>query len=158
MLFIYFLHYLFMYFANKWLIDWLIDWLKQVEAASPVVTLIRIEWSLLLCRPHQRLPMLFTGPDNPHNLPFPVEELDSYLIHGSLGPPESATQTGSRSVHPFLQDTSLWPTNTQTDVHARRPNNNNCGSAKTQFLWPNNRLPTKRYVQRRCQWLIHTWT
>jgi len=27
-----------------------------------------------------------------------------HLIHGSLGPPESSTQTASRSVEPFLQD------------------------------------------------------
>jgi len=41
--------------------------------------------------------------------PFPLKiaqshgDLDSYVIHGSLGPPESSTQTASRSVRPFLQ-------------------------------------------------------
>jgi len=29
-------------------------------------------------------------------------DLDPHLIHGSLGPPESSTQTTSRSVQPFL--------------------------------------------------------
>jgi len=42
--------------------------------------------------------------------PFPLNitpsngvDLDPNLIHGSLGPPESSTQTASRSVQPFLQ-------------------------------------------------------
>jgi len=36
-----------------------------------------------------------------------------HLIHGSRGPPESSTQTASRSVQPFLQGSLLW----QTDRH-----------------------------------------
>jgi len=31
-------------------------------------------------------------------------------IHGSLGPPEPTTQTASRSVQPFLQDSLVWRT------------------------------------------------
>jgi len=37
-----------------------------------------------------------------------------HLIHVSLGPPKSASQTASRSVQPFLQGSRTWPTNRQT--------------------------------------------
>ena len=49
--------------------------------------------------------------------PFPLKFAPShggsgpYLIHGSLGPPESSTQTASRSVQPFLQGSVVWQTN-----------------------------------------------
>jgi len=43
-----------------------------------------------------------------------VEDLDPHLTHGSLGPPESTTQTASRSVQPFLQGSRLWQTDRQT--------------------------------------------
>ena len=39
-------------------------------------------------------------------LPIPVRDLDLHLIHGSLSPPESSTQTASRPVQPFLHDTT----------------------------------------------------
>ena len=39
-----------------------------------------------------------------------------HLIHGSLRPCESASQTASRSVLPFLHNTSLWPTQTTLRV------------------------------------------
>jgi len=59
-----------------------------------------------------------------------------HLIHGSLGPTKSSTQTASRSVQPFLQDSLMWQTNRHTTVlgnnrlhllrsTAMRPNNNN---------------------------------
>jgi len=38
------------------------------HAVMPPLT---TEWSLLLNVPQQRLPMLFSGPDNPQNSPFP---------------------------------------------------------------------------------------
>jgi len=34
--------------------------------------------------------MLFIGPDDPPNMPFSYRDLDPQLMHGSLGPPESA--------------------------------------------------------------------
>jgi len=37
-------------------------------------------------------------------------DVDFYLTHGSFGPPESPTQTASRSVQPFLQGPRTWPT------------------------------------------------
>jgi len=42
-------------------------------------------------------------PFPPPNCPFPWGDADSHLVHGSLGPLESSTQTISRSVQPFLQ-------------------------------------------------------
>jgi len=42
-----------------------------------------------------------------------------HLIHGSLGPPESSTQTAFQSVHPFFHSSLVWQTDRQTD-HATR--------------------------------------
>jgi len=39
----------------------------------------------------------------------------THLIHVSLGPPDSTSQTASRSVQPFLQGSRLWQTDWQTD-------------------------------------------
>jgi len=39
-----------------------------------------------------------------------------HLIHGSLGPPESTTQTASRSVQPCSQGWLVWQTNQQSMV------------------------------------------
>ena len=41
--------------------------------------LLTIEWSLPLRKPQQRLPVLFSGPDNPQKLPIPVGDLDPVL-------------------------------------------------------------------------------
>jgi len=46
----------------------------------------------------------------PSRLRTDVSDLDPNLIHGSLG--QSAPQTTSRSVHPFLQGSQTWPTDT----------------------------------------------
>ena len=43
-----------------------------------------------------------TGCPFPPKLPLCLGDLDPHLIHGSLDPPESSTQTASRSVQPFL--------------------------------------------------------
>jgi len=39
---------------------------------------------------------------SPQNCAFPWGDLDSDLIHGSLGPPESSTQTASRAGTPYI--------------------------------------------------------
>jgi len=44
----------------------------------------------------------------PKKLPLPIGDLDPQLIHGSLGPLKSTTQTVSRSFQPFLQGSLLW--------------------------------------------------
>ena len=50
------------------------------------------------------LPLYFTmGRPFPSKLPLPWGDVDSHLIHGSLGPPESSTQMTSQSVQPFCR-------------------------------------------------------
>jgi len=51
------------------------------------------------------------------NCSFPCRDLNPHLVNGSLGPPQSWTQTASRSVQPFPQDSLLW----QTDIQSDRP-------------------------------------
>jgi len=53
----------------------------------------------------------------PSKLPLPMGDLDPHLIHGSLGPPVSSTQTASRSLQPFLHGSLVW----QTDWQTHRP-------------------------------------
>jgi len=65
----------------------------------------------------------------PQNCPFPWMDLDPNLIRGSLGPPESSTQTASRSVQPFLQGWGLTsvtdrPSDTPTDRPSYSVGNN----------------------------------
>ena len=44
---------------------------------------------------------------------------EPHVIHGSLSPPESRTQTATRSLQPFLQGSLVWQTDRRTD-HATR--------------------------------------
>ena len=53
-----------------------------------------------------QVPMLSTGLDNAQNCPFPWRIL-THLIHGSLGPNESASQTASRLVQPFSHSSPI---------------------------------------------------
>jgi len=92
----------------------------------------------------QSVPILYNGtPLSPAKLPLPMGNLDSHLTHGSLGPPESSTQTASPSVQPFLQDSLVdRPTDHSTRsvtigrIYVRRtamrPNNTTrmCADAK----------------------------
>jgi len=74
-------------------------------------------WSVqpFLHRWPQSVPILCNGtPLPPQNCPFPWGDLDSHLIHGSLGQSKSSTQTASRSLLPFLQ-CSLVLTDRPTD-------------------------------------------
>ena len=75
--------------------------------------------------------------------PFPPQNcafrggFGPHLIHCSLGPPKSSTQSASRSVQMFLQGSLLWQTDRPADCNNRprlrlyvrntamRPNNNN---------------------------------
>jgi len=47
--------------------------------------------------------------------PFPLNIAPFHLIHGSLFPPKSSTQTASRLVQPLLQGSLMWQTGRQTD-------------------------------------------
>ena len=61
----------------------------------------------------------------PQKLALPMGHLDSRLIHGSPGPPESLTQMATRSVQPFLQGSLVWQTDRRIYVRstAMRPKN-----------------------------------
>ena len=57
------------------------------KAASHVMQLLKIELSLSLHTPKQRLSLLFGGPNNPQKLPLSVGDLHPYMIllaHASL--------------------------------------------------------------------------
>ena len=68
------------------------------------------------CTDDRRVSLYFTRTTfPPQYCPFQWGDLDPHLIHGSLGPPKSSTQTAYRSVQPFLQGSTLWQTDQQTD-------------------------------------------
>jgi len=74
---------------------------------------------------------------SPTKLPFPMDvwDVDPNLIHSSLGPPESSTQTASQSLQPFLQGSLVW----QTDrPHYSVSNNRPPFVYVVQAMWPNN--------------------
>ena len=51
----------------------------------------------------------------PQSCPFTCGDLDPQVIHGSLVPPDSTSQTASRSVQPFLPGSRSCQTDRQTD-------------------------------------------
>ena len=67
---------------------------------------------------HYPYTLLWSAPSTPNNCPFPWRA-DPHLIHGECGPPQSICQTASRSVQPFLQDTSSLH-DRHTDKHTGR--------------------------------------
>ena len=90
--------------------------------------------------------MLYNRTPLPSKLPISHGGSGPHLIHGSLGPPESWSQTASRSVQPFLQGWCDRPTDhalrsvTVGGIYVRstamRPNNNGndttiCDTAKS---------------------------
>ena len=63
----------------------------------------------------QSVPILYHGtPLSPIKIAPSHGGLGPYLIHGSVGPPESTTQTASRSMQPFLLGSLVWQTDRQT--------------------------------------------
>ena len=52
-------------------------------------------------------------------LPITTGDMDTHIIHGSLGPSESTAHTASRSVQPFLHSSRSWWTDRQTDHTTR---------------------------------------
>jgi len=55
----------------------------------------------------------------PPNVPLPGRDLDPHLTRGSLDPRESASQTASRSVQPFLHGSPVCPTHTHEQTTLR---------------------------------------
>jgi len=64
------------------------------------------------CRPCYYNTFQWAG--NPPKLPLPLG-MGPYLIHGSLGPPESIIEMASQLVQPFLYGSQLCPIHRQTD-------------------------------------------
>ena len=77
-----------------------------------------------LCSSPYSLPILYNEAGHvPLKLPISWGDPGPHLIHGSLGPPESTTQTASWSLQPFLY---VWPlcstdTESHTDRQTHRP-------------------------------------
>jgi len=74
-------------------------------------------WVQPFCKAHGRKSLYFTMgcPFSRENCPFAWEDLDPYLIHGSLCSPESIKQVTSRTFQPFWQGSWLWQTDRPTD-------------------------------------------
>ena len=62
----------------------------------------QINRSSYSCTPHGRKSLYLQWALLPPKLPLPMGYLDPHLTYGSQGPPESSTQTASRSVKPSL--------------------------------------------------------
>jgi len=60
------------------------------------------QFSRCLHSSQQKVPILYNGRPIPQNCPSHGGS-GPHLIHGSLGPPESWTQTASRSLQPFCR-------------------------------------------------------
>ena len=101
-------------------------------------------WSVSrFCRAHdwEFLYLFAMGrPLSSSKLPLPVLVSAPHLIHRSLVYPESASQTVSRSIQPFLQGLWLWHIKRQTDRPHYSIGNSRpylCGTA-LGALWPKN--------------------
>ena len=56
---------------------------RDTDQSAELQSLLRIELSLLLHTPQQRLAMFFSRPDITPRLPLPVSDVDPYLIRRS---------------------------------------------------------------------------
>jgi len=72
------------------------------------------------CTDDRRVSPLQWDAPPPKKLPLPWGICDGHLIRGSLGPPESSTQTASGLVQPFLQGSLVWQLDRPTADHATR--------------------------------------
>jgi len=74
------------------------------------------------CAAHRRVSLYFAmGHPFPRSskLPLPMGDLGRHLKDDCFGPPESTTQTASRSVQPLLQGSLLRQTDRRTDLATR---------------------------------------
>jgi len=87
------------------------------------------------CTAHCRMSLCFTMglPFSHSKLPILVGDPDPNLIHGSAGPPDSTSQTASRSVEPFLHG-SHSVRDRQTD----QPTDHTTRSVTIGHMRPNN--------------------
>jgi len=74
----------------------------------------------------------------PQNCPFSLGT-GPHLIHGYLGPPESALpQAASRSFQSFFQGSRTWPIDISTDRHTGTQTDHATSSVSRHAMWPNN--------------------
>jgi len=94
----------------------------------------QLNWFSSFCTVHDSQSTYITmgRPSPPQNCPSWVD-LDSHLIHGSSGPPESIIQTASQSVQRFLQASQ----SSQTD-RSRHSICNNRPHLRSTVMWPKN--------------------
>jgi len=90
----------------------------------------------------------------PKICPFPWGDLNPYLIHGPLGPPQSSTQTASRSVQPFLQDSLAWQTDRPTD-HATRSLTIDRIYVRSTAMRSKNEMALQRAEMRMVRWICN---
>jgi len=74
--------------------------------------------SPVFCATHSKVSLYFRMGHSPppSKLLLHMGDVDPYVIHGSLSPPESSTQTASWLVQPFLQGSLVWQTDRQTTL------------------------------------------
>ena len=111
-----------------------------------------LDWLSRLCTDHRRV-SLFMAPLPPTRSPLPMGDLDHHIIRGSLGRPESSTQTESRSVQPFLQASLLWQVDRQTDRHtddATRSVTIGRIHLRSTAMWPNNIMTVYAFEENPC--------
>ena len=122
--------------------------------------------SVVLHSSGQRVAILDNRPPVfPVKLPLLMGDLEPHLIHGSLHPPESSTQTASPSVESFSQGSILWQTDRQTDRPRYSVGNNRphlhtyyCDAAYTHF-YSSVRSWLERWRQHRsCHYCLILWT
>ena len=81
----------------------------------PFAACVTDDWITSFAAIHcSRFPMLFDGPNNPQNCPFPwgiLTRSNTWLLG-----PTSQPQMTSWSVKPFLHSTTVWPIHRQTDT------------------------------------------
>jgi len=82
--------------------------------------------SVSVMRDCKRLAVTVQLSQCPHMAPTPPQVPFCVGHTPPNGPPESATQTASRSVQPFLQGSRKWPTHTH--IHTDRPRYSVCSN------------------------------
>ena len=96
------------------------------------------------------------GANDPQKSSLPLWELLPHLTHGSLGPTESAFQTASWSVQPFLQGSRTYSTHRPTDRHTDRPHYSVCSNRALTPAIATMRIKMRRHITTSRPTLIRT--
>ena len=85
-----------------------------LNVAFCCILVLTIEWSIFVAFTASETPSVFQWATQPQISPFQWKDFDSHLVHGSLGPQESARQMAFHSVYLSLLGSRMLPTDTQT--------------------------------------------